>query len=176
MRGRVSLLITTRQFSRWANSSYEFLASCIKRTSAFALQTCRQLLSTTTLMPIAFASARLWLAHHLTCVLNDAHGRSEPDIFRPRRSHPPRHRAQAWRQATQRLASWRSPSTSAAPPSHGISRCLSRRSSSSGGSMPAGGSARCAATAFAEAERWINDARNFWERGFDRLEALLNAH
>ena len=27
----------------------------------------------------------------------------------------------------------------------------------------------------AEAERWINDARLFWERGFDRLEALLNA-
>ena len=27
----------------------------------------------------------------------------------------------------------------------------------------------------AEAERWINDARHFWERGFDRLEALLNA-
>ena len=27
----------------------------------------------------------------------------------------------------------------------------------------------------AEAERWINDARQFWERGFDRLEALLDA-
>jgi len=27
----------------------------------------------------------------------------------------------------------------------------------------------------AEAERWINDARLFWERGFDRLEALLSA-
>jgi DNA-binding transcriptional ArsR family regulator len=27
----------------------------------------------------------------------------------------------------------------------------------------------------AEAEHWINDARLFWERGFDRLEALLEA-
>ena len=27
----------------------------------------------------------------------------------------------------------------------------------------------------ADAERWINDARLFWERGFDRLEALLEA-
>ena len=27
----------------------------------------------------------------------------------------------------------------------------------------------------AEAERWINDARQFWERGFDRLDALLQA-
>jgi DNA-binding transcriptional ArsR family regulator len=27
----------------------------------------------------------------------------------------------------------------------------------------------------AEAERWIKDARLFWERGFDRLEALLEA-
>jgi DNA-binding transcriptional ArsR family regulator len=27
----------------------------------------------------------------------------------------------------------------------------------------------------AEAERWINDTRLFWERGFDRLEALLEA-
>src|SRR5271166_1234696 len=27
----------------------------------------------------------------------------------------------------------------------------------------------------AEAERWINEARLFWERGFDRLEALLQA-
>jgi len=27
----------------------------------------------------------------------------------------------------------------------------------------------------AEAERWINDARQFWERGFDRLDALLRA-
>ena len=27
----------------------------------------------------------------------------------------------------------------------------------------------------AEAERWITDARLFWERGFDRLEALLEA-
>jgi DNA-binding transcriptional ArsR family regulator len=26
----------------------------------------------------------------------------------------------------------------------------------------------------AEAERWINNARQFWERGFNRLEALLN--
>ncbi len=27
----------------------------------------------------------------------------------------------------------------------------------------------------ADAERWINDARHFWERGFDRLEVLLEA-
>jgi|SRR5271165_1920617 len=27
----------------------------------------------------------------------------------------------------------------------------------------------------AEAERWINETRLFWERGFDRLEALLQA-
>jgi DNA-binding transcriptional ArsR family regulator len=27
----------------------------------------------------------------------------------------------------------------------------------------------------AEAERWINEARLFWESGFDRLEALLEA-
>ncbi len=27
----------------------------------------------------------------------------------------------------------------------------------------------------AEAERWINETRQFWERGFDRLEALLQA-
>jgi len=27
----------------------------------------------------------------------------------------------------------------------------------------------------AEAERWINETRLFWERGFDRLEALLEA-
>ncbi len=27
----------------------------------------------------------------------------------------------------------------------------------------------------AEAELWIKDARQFWERGFDRLEALLKA-
>ena len=27
----------------------------------------------------------------------------------------------------------------------------------------------------AEAERWISDTRQFWERGFDRLEALLKA-
>ena len=27
----------------------------------------------------------------------------------------------------------------------------------------------------ADAERWINDTRHFWERGFDRLEALLEA-
>ncbi|HTR14419.1 MAG TPA: metalloregulator ArsR/SmtB family transcription factor [Roseiarcus sp.] len=27
----------------------------------------------------------------------------------------------------------------------------------------------------AEAERWINETRQFWERGFDRLEALLAA-
>jgi len=27
----------------------------------------------------------------------------------------------------------------------------------------------------AEAERWINETRQFWERGFDRLEALLEA-
>ena len=27
----------------------------------------------------------------------------------------------------------------------------------------------------ADAERWINDTRLFWERGFDRLEALLEA-
>ena len=27
----------------------------------------------------------------------------------------------------------------------------------------------------AEAERWIHDTRQFWERGFDRLEALLKA-
>jgi len=27
----------------------------------------------------------------------------------------------------------------------------------------------------AEAERWINEMRLFWERGFDRLEALLAA-
>lgn len=27
----------------------------------------------------------------------------------------------------------------------------------------------------AEAERWITDAQLFWERGFDRLEALLEA-
>src|SRR5271165_2969228 len=27
----------------------------------------------------------------------------------------------------------------------------------------------------AEAERWINETRLFWERGFDRLEALLDA-
>lgn len=27
----------------------------------------------------------------------------------------------------------------------------------------------------AEAERWINDTRQFWERGFDRLETLLDA-
>jgi DNA-binding transcriptional ArsR family regulator len=27
----------------------------------------------------------------------------------------------------------------------------------------------------AEAERWINETRQFWERGFDRLEALLKA-
>ena len=27
----------------------------------------------------------------------------------------------------------------------------------------------------ADAERWINDTRLFWERGFDRLEALLDA-
>ena len=27
----------------------------------------------------------------------------------------------------------------------------------------------------AEAERWIHDTRLFWERGFDRLEALLEA-
>ncbi len=26
-----------------------------------------------------------------------------------------------------------------------------------------------------EAERWINNTREFWERGFDRLEALLQA-
>src|SRR5271157_402549 len=26
-----------------------------------------------------------------------------------------------------------------------------------------------------EAERWINETRQFWERGFDRLEALLQA-
>ena len=27
----------------------------------------------------------------------------------------------------------------------------------------------------AEAERWINETREFWEHGFDRLEALLRA-
>ena len=27
----------------------------------------------------------------------------------------------------------------------------------------------------AEAERWINETRQFWERGFDRLDALLQA-
>ena len=27
----------------------------------------------------------------------------------------------------------------------------------------------------AEAERWINETRQFWERGFDRLEKLLRA-
>ena len=27
----------------------------------------------------------------------------------------------------------------------------------------------------AEAERWINETRQFWEHGFDRLEALLEA-
>ena len=27
----------------------------------------------------------------------------------------------------------------------------------------------------AEAERWINETRQFWERGFDRLDALLRA-
>src|SRR5271157_1107323 len=27
----------------------------------------------------------------------------------------------------------------------------------------------------AEAERWINETRRFWESGFDRLEALLQA-
>jgi DNA-binding transcriptional ArsR family regulator len=27
----------------------------------------------------------------------------------------------------------------------------------------------------AEAERWINETRRFWENGFDRLEALLQA-
>ena len=27
----------------------------------------------------------------------------------------------------------------------------------------------------ADAERWINETRLFWERGFDRLEALLEA-
>jgi DNA-binding transcriptional ArsR family regulator len=27
----------------------------------------------------------------------------------------------------------------------------------------------------AEAESWINETRQFWERGFDRLEALLQA-
>jgi DNA-binding transcriptional ArsR family regulator len=26
-----------------------------------------------------------------------------------------------------------------------------------------------------EAERWINETRQFWQRGFDRLEALLQA-
>ena len=114
------------------------------------------------------------LAPHLTIVLNEACGPAEPDLFRPRRSDR--------RAIVARLAAGDATVGELARPFDISGPAISRhlRVLEEARLIERRVEARWRVCSLrrdrlAEAERWINDARLFWERGFDRLEALLNA-